>query len=192
MTRLYRIIGKSVRGSAQYWASAKKQALSMINGIGYPSLQGSNDLKWADLFMAIDPDRFRTAADIERLSEEERVQLLNKFPAIAAEHYANRVRAFISDYFIRIEFQMRGSPHIHGFLWLEDVPDPIEHPAEYLKFVDSVISARLPDKNEDPQLFDLVNRYQRHNHTFTCETAPKIRNKKSRDVLLFRERTATK
>ena len=29
----------------------------------------------------------------------------------------------IKDYFWRVEFQQRGSPHIHSLWWVEDAPD---------------------------------------------------------------------
>ena len=28
----------------------------------------------------------------------------------------------IADYFYRVEFQQRGSPHIHGLFWIKDAP----------------------------------------------------------------------
>lgn len=32
----------------------------------------------------------------------------------------------ITDYFARVEFQNRGSPHIHMFFWIENVPKKID------------------------------------------------------------------
>ena len=28
----------------------------------------------------------------------------------------------VIDYWMRIEFQMRGSPHVHSFLWIDGAP----------------------------------------------------------------------
>lgn len=29
----------------------------------------------------------------------------------------------IADYFYRVEFQQRGSPHIHGLFWVKEAPE---------------------------------------------------------------------
>ena len=47
-----------------------------------------------------------------------------------------------------IEWQKRGLPHCHLLLWLEKKI----HSSD----IDSIISAELPDPEEDPQLFDIV------------------------------------
>ena len=58
----------------------------------------------------------------------------------------------IKYYVIRFEFQVRGSPHIHSFLWILNAPvlskDTIDH---YKEWVDSNISARVPDPSKNPQ-----------------------------------------
>ena len=67
---------------------------------------------------------------------------------------------------IRIEFQFQGSPHFHSFLWVFDAPvlskDNVD---EYRQFIDSIIKAFVPDKNENPELFHLVAIYQVHPHS---------------------------
>lgn len=49
-----------------------------------------------------------------------------------------------------IEFQKRGLPHSHILLWL--IKDSAIHP----NLIDSVVSAEIPDKDLDPELFDIV------------------------------------
>ena len=57
-------------------------------------------------------------------------------------------------YAIRVEFQVRGSPHIHSFLWVLNAPVLTEKTvAEYTRFVDSVVKVYVPDINENPELF---------------------------------------
>ena len=73
-------------------------------------------------------------------------------------------------YAIRIEFQMRGSPHAHCLLWTSDCPkltaDNIE---EYIDFIDSHVSGELPSADEDLELHNLVQFYQCHTHSRTCQ-----------------------
>ena len=80
-------------------------------------------------------------------------------------------------YAIRVEFQLRGSPHIHSFLWVLNAPllsdDNIP---QYIEFVDRIVKAELPDKNEDPELFDLV--YSKYSGV-GCKTVAKSHHVKN-------------
>ena len=51
----------------------------------------------------------------------------------------------IIDYFARVEFQNRGSPHMHMFLWVMDGPDikSADHDT-IVSFIDKHISCSLP------------------------------------------------
>ena len=47
---------------------------------------------------------------------------------------------------IRIEFQVRGSPHVHSFLWVHDSPNlNIDIISTYVNFSDGIVVASLPD-----------------------------------------------
>ena len=41
-------------------------------------------------------------------------------------------------YAIRIEFQERGSPHVHLFIWIFNAPN-IENEAAYIEFIEKTI-----------------------------------------------------
>ena len=72
-------------------------------------------------------------------------------------------------YCIRVEFQDRGPPHIHSLIWtLDAIKFTPENKEEYIKHLDSVISGSFPDKKENPQLRELVKKYQVHSHSKTC------------------------
>ena len=70
-------------------------------------------------------------------------------------------------YALRIEFQERGSPHVHAFIWILDAPK-ISDETEYKSFVERTISALLPDPESEPELSELVKLYQIHSHSRTC------------------------
>lgn len=55
-------------------------------------------------------------------------------------------------------------------LWVRDAPnmDTADGMASAPAFIDRYASAKLPDREADPVLHDLVKRYQIHGHTFTC------------------------
>ncbi|KAI9072375.1 hypothetical protein K1719_045656 [Acacia pycnantha] len=56
-----------------------------------------------------------------------------------------------------IEFQKRGLPHAHIILWLSNA-DKLKTPFD----VDQLISAEIPNKELDPQLYELVGSYMVH------------------------------
>ncbi|XP_060846440.1 uncharacterized protein LOC132926117 [Rhopalosiphum padi] len=53
-----------------------------------------------------------------------------------------------------VEWQKRGLPHIHLLLWLKNKITPDQ--------IDNVISAELPNKEDDPLLFNSVVRHMIH------------------------------
>ena len=71
-----------------------------------------------------------TDEEVEALSYDERCRLLNPNPVIVAKHFQYRVETFFIEillananpidkiiyYALRIEFQMRGSPHLHALI----------------------------------------------------------------------------
>ena len=71
----------------------------------------------------------------------------------------------VVDFFYRVEFQQRGSPHIHGLFWIKNAPEHGKDCDEdIIKFVDSYVSC----KADSDDLSDLVN-LQRHKHSKTCK-----------------------
>ncbi|KAI9084803.1 hypothetical protein K1719_033209 [Acacia pycnantha] len=56
-----------------------------------------------------------------------------------------------------VEFQKRGLPHAHIILWLFEA-DKLTYPFD----VDQLISAEIPDKLVDPELYELVGSYMVH------------------------------
>ena len=71
----------------------------------------------------------------------------------------------VIDFFYRVEFQQRGSPHIHGLFWIKNAPEyGKDSDDDIAKFVDSYVSCCA---NSD-ELTDLVN-LQRHRHSKTCK-----------------------
>ncbi len=51
----------------------------------------------------------------------------------------------------RVEFQARGSPHIHAVYWVKGAPDPEnpENEEQVVAFHDKYISATIPTDNEE-------------------------------------------
>jgi len=72
-------------------------------------------------------------------------------------------------YGIRVEFQVRGSPHIHSFLWTKNAPKlTADTKTEYISHIDGKINVSMPSSQVEPLLFELVKTYQLHRHSKTC------------------------
>ena len=109
--------------------------------------------------------------------------MLNNNPVLVARHFQYKVEVFFKEiiidgplgktnyYAIGIEFQERGSPHVHSFIWILNVPN-IQNEAAYheaaIKFIEQTVNAQVPDPLNDPELFEFVKTYQVHAHSKTC------------------------
>ena len=64
---------------------------------------------------------------------------------------------------------MRGSPHLHALIWTSDCPKLTpESKDAYVEFIDKHVQANLPNKNYEPDTYEMVKMYQKHNHSKTC------------------------
>ena len=66
-------------------------------------------------------------------------------------------------YALSIEFQMRGSPHLHALMWTSDCPKlTYDNIQAYTEFVDNHVQAYLPNEEADPKLHELVAIHRFH------------------------------
>ena len=118
------------------------------------------DLRWNELIYIIFKLNGTDIADedIDRLSYHERCDTLNKNPVLAARDFQYRVEMFFTVivldgplgktqyYAIRVKFQVRGSSHIHSFIWILNAPKLTKFNIdEYAKSDDSIVRSDLPD-----------------------------------------------
>lgn len=72
----------------------------------------------------------------------------------------------VQDYYIRVEFQQRGSPHLHFLFWMKDSPTyGSSQIDDILQFIDSHISCSS-DVSEDDKKFVKL---QKHRHSKSCK-----------------------
>ncbi|XP_066928764.1 uncharacterized protein [Clytia hemisphaerica] len=176
----------TVKGTPAYWKKFQLEVLAMVKQLGPPTFfftLSCADLRWNEMISIIYKLKGEDVTNefIENLSYHERCDLLNSNPVLVARHFQYRVEVFFKTivldgplgkttyYAIRVEFQVRGSPHIHSFLWILNAPKlTLETKTEYIEFIDKIIKVYLPSKEEDPDLFHLVTTYQLHRHSKTC------------------------
>ena len=76
----------------------------------------------------------------------------------------------ITDYVIKIEFQMRESPHAHCLLWVKDAPKIDKEPdGTVCAFIDKYIIAVMPPvTSENDHYIKLMDSLQKHTHSDYC------------------------
>ena len=111
-------------------------------------------------------------------------------PVVTARHFAHRFQCLsrevikgtgqpigeILDFFWRIEFQLRGSPHVHSMWWIKDAPNLDTATGRQVapQYIDWYISVGIP-KESDRELRELVLRSQQRHHTSMCRKATRRR-----------------
>ena len=119
----------------------------MVDTLGMPTIffmHSAADQQWPELARLICPD--------DPDSSSSRSKALMENPAIADWSFYHCIHKFIdafykgvlraSDYWMRFEWQHRGSPHVHGLAWLEDAPN--------VETLISVTSDEPADQINDP------------------------------------------
>ena len=122
---------RALRGSPPYFEKAKKDLFAMIRQLGSASLFcsfSSAETKWIHLLRILGKlvnNKEYTDNELENLNWEEKCKLIKGDPVTCARNFLLSAQAplgEIADWFYRVEYQQRGSPHIHMLIWLEDAP----------------------------------------------------------------------
>ena len=116
---------------------------------------------------------------------DEKCRLIQSDPVTCARHFDYQISQFLtsflysnaqplgdmSDWFYRVEYQQRGSPHIHMLIWLKEASVfGVDDDDLVTDFIDQIINCQWPvDKRE---LQKLVIR-QIHSHSYTCRKKSK-------------------
>ncbi|XP_056001840.1 uncharacterized protein LOC130048804 [Ostrea edulis] len=174
---------RKLRGSPPYWEKAKSDIFAMIRQLGLPTWFCSfsaAETKWTPLLKTLGElieNVTYTEEEIMNMSWEHKSKLIksdpvtcaryfdfrfNKFFAEVLGHKMNPV-GFIEDFFYRIEFQQRGSPHVHMLLWIKDAPSVQTHSYEEVsQFIDKYATCEKHGAD------DFLINYQTHRHARTC------------------------
>ena len=177
---------RKLRNSPQYLQQKKRELFATIRQLGIPTFfvsLSAADTKWPELLQSLGKivdNRVYTFEEIEHMSYTDKTRLVNSDPVTCARYFDRRFQYFlkhilgkppyplgrITDHFYRIEFQHRGSPHVHMILFSESSPkyQKDKDNASVLDYIDKYISCSL-DVEEEAKPY--VN-YQVHKHSKTC------------------------
>ncbi|XP_077378697.1 uncharacterized protein LOC144019426 isoform X12 [Festucalex cinctus] len=181
----YRFL-KPIRGTPAFWQKVQRDLIACVRQLGVPTWFcsfSSADLRWQTLLYSILKTEGRTQT-VEDLEWADKCELLRHNPVAAARYFDFRWHIFlrevimsdsnpigkILDYFHRVEFQQRGSPHTHCFFWIFKAPQIDKNTDEEVcEFIDKYVTCELP--SDDESLLDTVKSVQEHSkqHTKTCK-----------------------
>ena len=145
------------------------------------------DTKWTDLLISLGKlihNKNYTLEEVLKMSWDKKCELITSHSAACARYFNHRVQKFfkfilrssnsqfgiLKDFFYRIEFQHRGSPHIHGLLWIENAPKFQKNSdSEVCKYIDQISSCSTCPKDDEIEYVKL----QKHKHSKTCRRKKK-------------------
>lgn len=177
---------KSVPNSVQYWASRKRDLFAMLRQLGKPTIfltLSANEVRWLILLnLLLKLSNKYPGKVAEDLNTSERCNLVSDDPVTCCIYFhklvvtlMNMLKAkqsynpfgqyFVKDYFFRIEFQHRGSPHAHILVWLNN--DPHEAVSENMPMTIELVE-KLSSVAKEDMPNETIYANQIHKHTFTC------------------------
>ncbi|XP_071953317.1 uncharacterized protein [Antedon mediterranea] len=179
---------KQIRGTPPYWQATQKDIIAMVRQIGKPTFFlsfSSADFRWKEIMTTL-LSQSGDQRNIEELEWADKCNLLKSNPVTVARMFDKRFHTFLKnvilseaqpigkvvDYFYRIEFQMRGSPHVHMLVWVENAPIfGTDKDNEVINFVDKYISCAVPCETVDRELNEIVKSVQIHSkrHSKSCK-----------------------
>ena len=76
----------------------------------------------------------------------------------------------VDHYYWKKEYQACGAPHYHVLLWIKDAPVIGQgDPDEVLQWIQDRITCHIPNKDTDPELYNIVTRYQMYRCSGYCK-----------------------
>lgn len=177
---------KNLRGSPAYFQKCKRDLFAVIRQLGKPTWFCSfsaAETRWTHLLKTLGrivEKKDYSDDEINNMTWQQKSNLIQSDPVTCARNFDHMVQLFIhdvlksdvmpigqiADYFYRVEFQQRGSPHVHGLFWVKDAPQYGKSSDEkVVSFIDKYVTCQ---KAHTSEMEDLVN-LQLHRHAKTCK-----------------------
>lgn len=171
----------SIRSAPEFWEAKKKQLFAMLRQLDNPTFfvtLSPAEIDWPELIIQLhrnfEPDptkRNVTLADVEKMSRDYKIDLVSRDPVATARYFENRIRHLLNfmfhkegpfkanpivDFFWKIEFQARGSPHVHMMVWTKDrqkymVGTPLNSPVcnAIIEQIENNITCESPESTSE-------------------------------------------
>ncbi|KAK9074064.1 hypothetical protein SSX86_006661 [Deinandra increscens subsp. villosa] len=149
------ILPSSFTGGARYMLQNYLDAMSICKWFGYPTffITMTCNPKWPEITRFLRNSTLKPEDRPNILSRVFKMKLDSLINDLKKNTLLGRVQAVV----YTVEFQKRGLPHAHICLFMHS-----EHKIPCVENVDRYISAEIPDKDTDPELYSLVSEFMIH------------------------------
>lgn len=187
----YRFTSK-ITGSPAYFEGQKREAFAMVRQLGcftfFITLSAA-ETQWLELLRILKETVDKEIVDLDYVSKldfAEKARLIRSDPITCALYFEHRFKEVkktwfkedgpfagfrIAHFYYRIEFQHRGSPHVHMMVWLTNAPqyDPSDDSCEerIADFIDSIVTTSVDEA--DLEGIEEYIKYQYHKCTSSCK-----------------------
>ena len=180
---------QNVRGTPAYWKKMLDECLAMLRTFGSPTFFvtfSAADYHWPEIIQAValQYGQHFSDDDVNKMDWQTKSLWLRRNPVTAVRAFEYRFNCMhkyimseaypigkVTNFIEKVEFQARGSPHIHAIYWIEGAPIlDLNTDSEIIAFHDMYISATLPIT--DDELHNIVATRNMH----TCSNYCKKRN----------------
>ena len=174
---------QSVRGSKQYWFQRRGELLCMLRELGPQSLFVTFSCAEYE-----SPDITEYLRIVNNVDKRYNIaKLCTEDPISVSRQFSHKFHAFfqtmivkgqvlgqVDNYYWKKEYQARGAPHYHVVLWIRGAPIIGESdPDAVLDWINERITCHIPDKENNPELHNMVTRYQMHKCSNYCRRKKK-------------------
>ena len=139
------ILPSTFTGSPRHMHEYTQDAMTYVRNYGRPDLfiTFTCNPKWEEIQEELLTGQTHSDRH-DLLARVFRQKLIKLMSIVTKSHVFGPTRCWMYS----IEWQKRGLPHAHILIWLQDKIKPDQ--------IDSVISAELPDPEQDPRLFEVI------------------------------------
>ena len=180
---------KNIRRSPAHWQHELYDILAILHSLGIHTwflTLSAVDLHWPEMMQAVALQLGRRLPrdDVQKMSIAQRSTYLWQNPITGVCMFQHRLQSFfsqyllndehplghITDYVIKIEFQIRGSPHVHYLPWIKDAPKfNQDSDDDVCRFIDKYITTMMPkgvlEREND---VNIMKSLQKHIHSDYC------------------------
>jgi hypothetical protein len=174
---------KALRNSPHYTEQGKKDIYAFFRQLGTATFFITNsmaDTRWRELLVILSllvDKKVISEADVDLMDTPTCKRLMSSDPVTCARYFRHSMDSLLTsicscdeiigemnDFFLRDEFQQRGSPHSHWLAFIKNAPVYGRAPdSEIYKFVDKYIRC-----HRDPKMDAELIKLQEHRHSGSC------------------------
>ncbi|CAG9799466.1 unnamed protein product [Chironomus riparius] len=178
----------NITGSLAYWEQQKKNVMAMVRRLGVFTLfvtLSAAETHWKELLRILKKTvDNEDDADVTEMDFEEKSRLIRTDPVTCSLYFEHKFKELfktwkitdegpfgkykILQHYFRIEFQHRGSPHVHMILWLNEAPTFDADKPHLFRHIEEFIDNIISTSSDDPDTKDFV-KYQYHKCSRTCK-----------------------